>query len=831
MQMFSISSSLYPAVKAIYGTIAKIYDIIIDLNSSLVEYNFQDLTQSIYVVAGVFMLFRVLLGLIGMILNPDQVSDSNTGAGKMITRIIMVILMLLAFAPNGIIFDKQDSDGDGVGDGLLLIVEDAIIGDDGFLENFNIENIETQKTQSASNGVFYDSVEATEYGSGYTNTQTNKWNKTCYYLKSDLSNIDLNYYVVHFTNTKNSDGNYVKISADANIYATRPQNLNFEDNFIKGQIATGIKTNATTGLNSSSYVGNCENWYYNKDAGTFKYSKKKLSKNSLYKGYNTYNALENALKDNIQKNTEKYLDYCDSHTCTETMKTYIKSGNDWLPNVKSESVAFSKNVINSFLTCRNEEKFSNDITCNEYLDVQFGGVAEKGDKDSSNDEYITSDTAQEELTKMMEKGVLELDPIMAFVAALVIIAFLVILCVDVVIRQLKLMLLEMIAPIPIISYADPKDKVFANWGKMFISTYLDLFIKLFAIKIALVLFQQIEGLNLSGLNSFFVIIGTLLFTKAIPGMISKLFGLEIGSSFKDIMNMTKAGVGLAAGAALGGVVGAATGSKGIGQVTGAISGALRGAGAGAKGNITGGAQSISATNARINQQKADGLNFMDRALIGAAAMTGYSPKTRLDNQIKSKVDSKSLLDNFRKHKDNIENMADSSNYMSDLKVKMQNGEIGKEEYKAARSDFIELNENSKQWMRQNENGNIEIQNEFGEWQDTGTNKYKGNYKVAITNNNGEVTGWKDIDIKYEGSAAGKIDQAEKEMRAEFNSNSSLRTELGMEGKQITNFKSYEAAETIAKDKSNQYSTEIIEVQKSDQYGKASAFDEYSKSGK
>ena len=426
MQMFSISSSLYPAVKAIYGTIAKIYDIIIDLNSSLVEYNFQDLTQSIYVVAGVFMLFRVLLGLIGMILNPDQVSDSNTGAGKMITRIIMVILMLLAFAPNGIIFDKQDSDGDGVGDGLLLIVEDAIIGDDGFLENFNIENIETQKTQSASNGVFYDSVEATEYGSGYTNTQTNKWNKTCYYLKSDLSNIDLNYYVVHFTNTKNSDGNYVKISADANIYATRPQNLNFEDNFIKGQIATGIKTNATTGLNSSSYVGNCENWYYNKDAGTFKYSKKKLSKNSLYKGYNTYNALENALKDNIQKNTEKYLDYCDSHTCTETMKTYIKSGNDWLPNVKSESVAFSKNVINSFLTCRNEEKFSNDITCNEYLDVQFGGVAEKGDKDSSNDEYITSDTAQEELTKMMEKGVLELDPIMAFVAALVIIAFLVI---------------------------------------------------------------------------------------------------------------------------------------------------------------------------------------------------------------------------------------------------------------------------------------------------------------------------------------------------------------------------------------------------------------------
>ncbi len=53
--------------------------------------------------------------------------------------------------------------------------------------------------------------------------------------------------------------------------------------------------------------------------------------------------------------------------------------------------------------------------------------------------------------------------------------------VDVAIRLIKLGLLQLLAPIPIISYIDPKsskDGAFASWLKLSISTYIDIFIKL-----------------------------------------------------------------------------------------------------------------------------------------------------------------------------------------------------------------------------------------------------------------------------------------------------------------------------------------------------------------
>ena len=58
-------------------------------------YNFDSFAQSLYTIAGVFMLFRVTVGLINMIINPDQVNDKNAGAGKLLTRIVTSIVLLL----------------------------------------------------------------------------------------------------------------------------------------------------------------------------------------------------------------------------------------------------------------------------------------------------------------------------------------------------------------------------------------------------------------------------------------------------------------------------------------------------------------------------------------------------------------------------------------------------------------------------------------------------------------------------------------------------------------------------------------------------------------
>ena len=67
------------------------------------------------------------------------------------------------------------------------------------------------------------------------------------------------------------------------------------------------------------------------------------------------------------------------------------------------------------------------------------------------------------------------------VVGIVMMVIMLMFCIDIAIRALKLCILEVLAPIPIISYIDPKsqkDGSFGNWTKAFISTYIDLFIKL-----------------------------------------------------------------------------------------------------------------------------------------------------------------------------------------------------------------------------------------------------------------------------------------------------------------------------------------------------------------
>ena len=111
-----------------------------------------------------------------------------------------------------------------------------------------------------------------------------------------------------------------------------------------------------------------------------------------------------------------------------------------------------------------------------------------------------------------------------------------------------------------------------------------------------------------------------------------------------------------------------------------------------------------------------------------AGTLGYNPKASMDNKIKDQVDKKQMLDDFRKHKENIENMADSSNYLSDIKSKVAadpnsfsySGKTGKAAMKAARSDFIELNENN---YKDSTSGNIFYKDNNGNWIDSGQSDY------------------------------------------------------------------------------------------------------------
>ena len=144
-------------------------------------------------------------------------------------------------------------------------------------------------------------------------------------------------------------------------------------------------------------------------------------------------------------------------------------------------------------------------------------------------------------------------------------------------RVVQLMFLELIAPIPIISYiSSKKENAFQAWVKQCASTYLDLFIRMFIFYIAILMIQLIMsndtgntiystvGLGSPSSSMFLVyimlILGVLLFMKKAPQLIEELFpglkskaSLGFGITGKDgAVGMAKGALGFFGGAAVGG---------------------------------------------------------------------------------------------------------------------------------------------------------------------------------------------------------------------------------------------------------------------------------------
>lgn len=158
--------------------------------------------------------------------------------------------------------------------------------------------------------------------------------------------------------------------------------------------------------------------------------------------------------------------------------------------------------------------------------------------------------------------------------------------IDVAIRSFKLLILEVMAPVPIMTYIDPKaskDDSFSAWSKSLISTYIDLFVKLGSVYLILLLSSELfkgtlfEDTGLSGMSALylkvFLVIGLFQFAKEAPKFIKEALGIKDsgGSSF-----MGKAMSGLAGAAA-----GFAGGIAGGGGLAGGLSAAAGGFSAGA----------------------------------------------------------------------------------------------------------------------------------------------------------------------------------------------------------------------------------------------------------
>lgn len=141
------------------------------------------------------------------------------------------------------------------------------------------------------------------------------------------------------------------------------------------------------------------------------------------------------------------------------------------------------------------------------------------------------------------------------------------------IRAIKLSLCEIIAPIPIASYIDPKQskESFDKWVQTSVKVYIDLFTRLVVVYFIIYIFQLLfnsdggskfqetigqYGFIRGSLVILFIIVGLLQFAKEMPKFVSDMLGVKDG--FSDIGDMFKGQGFRAIGTTVGGAAGMIT---------------------------------------------------------------------------------------------------------------------------------------------------------------------------------------------------------------------------------------------------------------------------------
>lgn len=212
-------------------------------------------------------------------------------------------------------------------------------------------------------------------------------------------------------------------------------------------------------------------------------------------------------------------------------------------------------------------------------------------------------------------------------------------CIDIALRSVQLGFLEMIAPIPILSYIETKGKdgMFTKWYKMCFSTYISLFLRLFALYLGVYAITVIgsftdvvTGEEITGnwLLNVFMIIGILMFAKKLPDIIKDIFGIKMDGKFqlnpfkkienealggKFISGTAKRAIGTAAVVPAVGAASLITGHgfRGMGK---AFVGGIRGEKFGK--NFSNSYAEARAKHKQLDEMHADGVNrgdvFMDK---------------------------------------------------------------------------------------------------------------------------------------------------------------------------------------------------------------------------
>lgn len=165
------------------------------------------------------------------------------------------------------------------------------------------------------------------------------------------------------------------------------------------------------------------------------------------------------------------------------------------------------------------------------------------------------------------KGEISYIPVVSTICGLFLLYVLVNFCFDMAVRVVKLMFFQIIAPIPVVCRVIPGGKmkdVFSTWTKKTISTFIDVFIRIFIMYIGVFVIKAVIdnwdnimlGSNLtSGLGLIakaLIIMGVIIFIRQAPKLLADMFHLDAGDMKLGIMDKLAAGGALTAGAFIGG---------------------------------------------------------------------------------------------------------------------------------------------------------------------------------------------------------------------------------------------------------------------------------------
>ena len=185
-------------------------------------------------------------------------------------------------------------------------------------------------------------------------------------------------------------------------------------------------------------------------------------------------------------------------------------------------------------------------------------------------------------------------PFISFIVGVLVCYYFLVFAIELGIRMVKLLVLQILAPIPIIMSIDPtqKDKL-KKFGKLYSGIYLSVFIRIFTVYLAFAAISLIGNIlgNISETSSgtswlvhILLIIAIFKATKELPKLIEDALGRKLGlgdagKGFGAILKGTVAGTaGLVGGAIAGGITGDAGGALG-GAFTGLTTGVTKGAAA------------------------------------------------------------------------------------------------------------------------------------------------------------------------------------------------------------------------------------------------------------